>query len=138
MKHFYIDDEYKGDFLESYEYLDVNKIDYWEISCKCGFKDKTKFFNSKQFTEKTAMAGGAITGGVIGGIVGGFLGPVGWAGLIATWVGGSLISGIVGGFGGEKIGQKISQSNNIGLDTFQKGCPKCGKRELDIIPKFKE
>lgn len=51
MKHFYIDNVFQGDYLESYEYLDINKIDHWEISCKCGFKDKTAYYNSKQFNE---------------------------------------------------------------------------------------
>lgn len=82
--------------------------------------------------------GGGVAGGIIGGLIGGFLGPVGWAGLAAAYIGGTIVASIGGGLGGLKIGEKISQSQNIGLDTFQKGCPKCGKRELDIIPIFKE
>lgn len=137
MKHFYIDNEFQGDYLESYEYLDINKIDHWEISCKCGFKDKTTYFDSEQFTKTTATTGSAIAGGIVGGVIGGLLGPVGWVGLLAALAGGSVVAGIGGGLGGKKIGEALSQSKNIGLDTFQKGCPKCGKIELDIIPIIK-
>ena len=55
MKHLYIDDELKGDYEEFYEYLDIKKIDHWEISCKCGFKDKTEYLNSKILIKKLAM-----------------------------------------------------------------------------------
>lgn len=135
MKHLYIDGEHKGDFVDSYELLDINKIDHWEISCECGFKDTTKFAHSSEISNKTAIATD-IVGGFVGSLVLTLLGPAGWAGLAIGAVGG-LASGIGGYFGGKKVGEKISQSAKIGLDTFEKGCPKCGKLELEIIPKFK-
>jgi hypothetical protein len=138
MKHLYIDNEFKGDFIESYEYLDINKIDHWEISCKCGFKDTTKYASSKKINETSGTIGGALGGGLGGYIFGLCSGPVGWGVLLAGAAGAGIIGGISGGFGGRKISEKITESQNIGLDTFEKGCPNCGKIELDIIPIFKD
>lgn len=137
MKHFYIDDKFIGDYQESYEYLDINKIDHWEISCKCGFKDSTKYYNSEGFNKKIGLAGDFLGSFAGGAAVGALLGPVGWASMILVGLGVGVASGIGGYFGGKKIGEKISESQNIGLDKFEKGCPKCGKIELEIIPIFK-
>lgn len=138
MKHLYIDDEFKGDHLVSYEYLDINTIDHWEISCKCGFKDKTKYDNSYDINEKVATAGSFIGGGLGGFLVGLLAGPVGWGTLIVGSIGAGLVGGFGLGLGAGKVSEKITESQNIGLDTFNKGCPKCGKIELDVIPIFKK
>lgn len=137
MKHLYIDNEFKGDHLVSYELLDINTIDHWEISCKCGFKDKTKYAHSQDVNSKVGTAGSFIGGGLGGLIVGLLAGPIGWGALLAASAGVGLVSGLGLGFGAEKVSEKITESQNIGLDTFYKGCPKCGKIELDVIPIFK-
>lgn len=136
MKHLYIDDQFKGDYLVSYEYLDINTIDHWEISCKCGFKDKTKYANSKDINRTVETATGISACGIGGFIVGLLAGPVGWGALIIGGIGAG-IAGIGIGKGAGKISEKITESNNIGLNTFNKGCPKCGKIELEVIPIFK-
>ena len=123
--------------MESYEYLDVNKIDHWEISCKCGFKDKTTFLDSQKFNDKIALTGDFLGSFGASFALSALTGPIGWGTGIAIALAG-IVSGVAGYFGGQKIGEKISESKNIGLDTFEKGCPKCGKLELSIIPIFKE
>jgi len=152
MKKLYIDNIYKGDYLVSKEYLDINDIDHWEISCKlCEFKDVTYFNDAKKYlkiisgflTAEGLVVPSSIAIGSIG-LFGLFLIAPNIAPAIAltTFYGGAFATGIFTSKTfikfGEGLGEKLAETFNIGVTSFENGCPKCKGKQINIVPILKK
>jgi hypothetical protein len=152
MKKLYIDNIYKGDYLVSRENLDINDIDHWEISCRlCEFKDITKF-NDAKFYFKLILS--FLSGCGLGNSFSAGIGIIGLAGLcmiapnispaiaLTTLYGGTITTSFLSSNAffefGEGLGEKLVEKFNIGVTSFENGCPKCKGKQINIIPILKK
>lgn len=152
MKKLYIDNIYKGDYLVSREYLDINEIDHWEISCRlCEFKSTTKFNDAKKYFK---WISGLISAGGLGSSFSaaiGFMGAVGLciiapnispALLFYAFCGGTIYTNYLSNNAfkefGKGLGEKFAEKFNIGITSFENGCPKCKGKQINIVPILKK
>ena len=150
-KKLYIDNTYQGDYLVSSEDLDINNIDHWEISCRlCEFKDITKFNDAKKYLKDIS---GILSAGGLGGSFSSVIALIGRPGLLMIAPNISPIKGLPILLGGaiatnhlssnsfrklgEELGEKLAEIFNIGVTSFENGCPKCKGKQINIVPILK-